>query len=231
MIFRKITEALLKHESMEKEVRQIPYEQATPWFLEKHYAKRVPSISWAFGLYLNGNLEGIVSYGTPASSTLLSGVCGKENADKVIELNRLVLNEGVPKNSASYLIGRSLKLLPRPKIVVSYADSAQGHIGYVYQACNFIYTGLSSKFIDPKVKGLENQHHATYAHGLTNKQLKEKFGDRLYFKERARKHRYIYFVGCPELKKKLNYKIEAYPKGETKRYNSGPRLATQQVIF
>lgn len=215
-----------------KQVRQIPYEQAVPWFLEKHYAKRIPSVSWAFGLYLDDKLEGVVSYGTPASSTLLSGVCGKENADKVIELNRLILNEGLPKNSTSYLVATSLKLLPKPKIIVSYADTKQGHIGYIYQACNFIYTGLSSKFLDPKVKGLERQHHATYAHGKTNAQLKEKFGEKLYFEERPRKHRYIYFVGCPaELKEKLRYKIEPYPKGETRRYDSGLKLKTQGILL
>jgi len=214
-----------------KEVRPIPREQAIPWFLEKHYAHRIPSVSWAFGLYIDGILEGVVSYGTPASSTLLSGVCGKENADKVIELNRLIINEGVPKNSASYLVGQSLKLLPKPKIVVSYADTKQGHIGYIYQATNFIYTGLSSKFLDPKVKGLEKQHHATYAHGMTNEELKKKYGDKLYFEERARKHRYLYFVGCPELKEKLNYKVLPYPKGKTARYDSGKKLATQGILI
>jgi hypothetical protein len=210
-----------------KEVRQIPYEQAFPWFLKKHYAHRIPSISWAYGLYVDKELEGVVSYGTPASSTLLSGVCGKEYAHMVIELNRLVLNEGLPKNSTSYLVSKSLKLLPKPKIIVSYADSAQGHIGYIYQACNFIYTGLSSPFKDPKVKGLEHQHHATYAHGKTNKQMIEQYGDRVYFVDRPRKHRYIYFEGCPELKKKLKYKVQPYPKGESKRYDSG----TQQILI
>jgi hypothetical protein len=214
-----------------KEVRPIPFDQIKSWLLEKHYAHRIPSISYAFGLYLDSKLEGIISYGTPASSTLLSGVCGKENADNVIELNRLVLNDGLPKNSTSYLVAQSLKMLPKPKIVVSYADTGQGHIGYIYQATNFIYTGLSSRFLDPKIKGLEHQHHATYANGLTNKELKEKFGDRLYFEERKRKHRYIYFVGCPELKEKLNYKIQPYPKGESKRYDSGEELKTQQYLI
>ncbi len=73
--------------------------------------------------------------------------------------------------------------------------------------------------MDPKVKGLEHQHHASYAHGMTNDQLREKFGDRLYFKERSRKHRYIMFLGSKVQKKKmlkaLKYKIEKYPKGPT----------------
>jgi hypothetical protein len=217
---------------MKKEVRQIPREHAVPWFLEKHYAKRIPSISWAYGLYLDGKLEGVVSYGTPASSTLLGGVCGPENADKVIELNRLILNEGLPKNSASYLVSRSIRMLPHPKIIVSYADTGQGHVGYIYQACNFIYTGLSSPFVDPKVRGLEHQHHATYANGKTNDDLRAEFGDRLYFVDRPRKHRYVYFAGCADdVKNALRYNQEPYPKGESRRYDSGNEVKTNGVLF
>lgn len=214
-----------------KEVRPLPFDQAKHWFLKKHYAHRIPSVSFAFGLYIDGILTGVVSYGTPASSTLLSGVCGEEYSALVMELNRLIIDEGAPKNSASFLVSRSLRLLPKPRIIVSYADSGQGHVGYVYQACNFLYTGLSSKFTDPKVKGLEHQHHATYANGLTNEELRDKYGDRLYFVERPRKHRYIYFVGCKNgIIASLNYPILPYPKGESKRYDSGEELPKQLLL-
>lgn len=187
------------------------------WFLKKHYAKRIPSISYAFGLYVDNILIGVVSYGTPASSTLIRGVCGDEYAQNVLELNRLVINSNAPKNSASYLVGNSIKQLPKNAIIVSYADKGQGYNGYVYQATNFLYTGLSSKFLDPKVKGLEHQHHATYANGLSNDELRQKFGDRLYFVERSRKHRYIYFKN-KKMQSLLKYKTEPYPKEESKRY-------------
>ena len=151
----------------------------------------------------------------PASSTLLKGICGEDEAKNVYELSRLWISDEVPKNAESWLISRSIKNLDR-EIVVSFADSSQNHYGYVYQAANFFYTGLSAKFRDPKVKGLENQHHATYAHGLTNEQIKEKFGDRLYWVDRPRKHRYIYFNAGKTRKrallKKLRYKILPYPK-------------------
>ncbi len=163
-------------------------------------------------------MRGVCSYGTPASSTLLKGVCGIEYKDIVIELNRLMIIGNEP-NLASQFVLMTMKMLPRPTIIVSYADTEVGHSGIIYQALNFIYTGLSSKFMDPKVKGLEHQHHASYAHGMTNDQLREKFGDRLYFKERSRKHRYIMFLGSKVQKKKmlkaLKYKIEKYPKGPT----------------
>ena len=50
-----------------------------------HYARRKPSISYAFGLFEDGGLVGIVTYGTPASSTLLKGVCGEQWANDVLK--------------------------------------------------------------------------------------------------------------------------------------------------
>ena len=208
--------------------------ETEPWLLEKHYAKRMPSISYAFGAYINDELVGVVTYGTSASSTLRQGVCGKQWQDNVIELNRLIcLNE---KNIASQLVAKSMDMLPKPSIVVSYADSDQGHVGYVYQATNFIYTGLSSKFKDPKVKGLEHLHHTTYAHGMTNAEVIEKYGEEnVYFVERARKHRYVYFAANKGLKKRLaselTYAVLPYPKGESKRYDAGGSVKTQQLLF
>lgn len=214
-------------------VKSIDASQTYEWLLKKHYAKRIPSISYAFGLFDNENiLQGVCTFGTPASSTLLTGVCGENYKDIVKELNRLVLADN-EKNVASYFIGQCFDLLPKPLIIVSYADSGQFHTGYVYQATNFFYTGLSSKFLDPKVKGLEHQHHATYANGMTNDELKNKYGDLLYFVERNRKHRYVYFTGnkkqIKEMRLALNYPILPYPKGDNKRYDASfsPTIQTQ----
>ena len=35
----------------EYEIRQIPYSETKHWILNIHYAKRMPSISFAYGLY------------------------------------------------------------------------------------------------------------------------------------------------------------------------------------
>ena len=203
-------------------VEQIKTEKAKPFILKKHYAKRMPSISYAFGLFTDEGMIGIVTYGTPASSTLLRGVCGEAYKDNVLELNRLVVNNSDKSNLCSFLISRSIKMLG-DKIIVSYADTGKNHNGYVYQASNFLYTGLSSKFRDPKVKGLEHQHHATYANGKTNSELKEEFGDRLYFVDRTRKHRYVFFGGSKTFKryaqKALNYEVCEYPKHKSEKYD------------
>jgi len=206
--------------TQEYAVRAIKSHEAHDLILKKHYAKRLPSISYAYGLLRFGELKGIVTYGTPPSSTLCKGICGEQYASIVLELNRLVLLDNRP-NEASRLVGASLALLVKPKIVVSFADTAQRHSGVVYQATNFLYTGLSARFLDPLVRGLEHQHHATYAHGLTNREVVAKYGaENVTFVERSRKHRYVIFIGSRTERKRLRaalrYEVLPYPQqGET----------------
>jgi hypothetical protein len=212
--------------------------EVEPWLLQKHYAKRMCPISYAFGLYDNDELVGVVTYGTPSSSPLRTGICGPQFGDLVVELNRLCCDN--QPNRASFLIGRSLKMLPKPLIVVSYADMEQGHVGYVYQATNFIYTGLSAKRTDWRIKGQEHLHGATIAdmsRGQPNRAqwMREKFGDDFYLKDRSRKHRYIFFLGTKKQKQQmveaLKYPVEPYPKGESKKYDAGGSVKTQQLLF
>lgn len=199
-------------------IKQIDYKTAMETVIQNHYLQRKSPCSKAYGLFdKDDNIVGCVIYGVPCSSTLLKGICGEEEMHNVYELNRLWVADDVPKNGESYLVGNTLKLLDK-EIIVSFADTSQNHIGYVYQATNFIYCGLSAKFRDPKVKGLEHQHHATYAHGMTMQQVKEKYGEEnVYYVDRPRKHRYIYF-NCGKNRKryltqKLRYNIMNYPKG------------------
>lgn len=207
------------------EVKPIETLIAKPWILQRHYAKRMCPISYAFGAFRDDALIGIVTYGTPASAPLRSGVCGPEYAKLVLELNRLCC-ENSP-NIASILVGRSLRMLPVPTIVVSYADTHQGHVGYVYQATNFLYTGLSAKRTNWAIRGKEHLHGATIAdmsRGQPDraKWMREKFGDDFYLADRPRKHRYVFFC-CSKREKRvmvaaLRYKQEPYPKGESKHY-------------
>ncbi len=211
----------------ELEVVSISPVDAMPWILNRHYAKRSCPISFAFGAFRNKSLIGIVTYGTPASSPLRDGVCGSRWSSNVLELNRLCCDSEA--NLASFLVGRSLRLLPKPSIVVSYADKAQGHVGYVYQATNFLYTGLSAKRTDWAVKGLEHLHGATIADQSRGKEnraewMREKYGDDFYLKERSRKEKL-------EMKADLLYEIEPYPKGNSKRYDASQEITTQRKLL
>jgi len=209
-------------------VISIPKSEAIPWILQKHYAKRKPSISYAFGLY-NKTLKGICTFGLPASPSLCVGICGEKYADIVIEFNRLCLLDNRP-NEASYFIGKSIRLLPTPLILVSYADTGQNHIGYVYQAINWIYTGLNNE------SNRKNPRRYRKIIGSTKhcRHLSANDGVSVLI-EMPLKHRYINFIGSKKQKKEmkaaLRYPILPYPKGELKRYDSGGRVETQKRLF
>ena len=224
-------------------VRAIASNQTHDWLMRVHYAHRLPSISYAFGLFDGAELCGIVTYGTPSSAPLRSGICGDEYSPHVLELNRLCI-ASTQKNAASILVGRSLTLLPRPSVVVSYADTEAGHVGYVYQACNFIYTGLSAKRTDWKIRGMEHLHGQTVADMSRDEcedgqsradYMRAKYGDDFYLLDRPRKHRYVYMVGSKRQKRDmmaaLKYPQEPYPKGESMRYEITTTATTQMVLL
>lgn len=201
-------------------VRSIVRKDCEPYILEIHYAKRWPSISYFYGLFDDEELVGVCTYGFPFSNTLKIGIAGQEYKSDILELNRLCLKNN-RKNEASFLVGNSLKLLPKNKIIVSFADTNQGHKGIVYQATNFIYCGLSAKRTDWKVKGKEHLHSTTISGEFRGKKnrsklMKEKYGDDFYLLPRPRKHRYLFLNGSKSFKKSalksLKYKILSYPK-------------------
>ena len=172
-------------------VRRITYEATKPFILSIHYARRMPCIQYAFGLF-DGEYPypvGVATYGQPASPSLCKGVAGEENRKNVLELNRLVLYpEYNGDNYASYLVAHSLALLPNHTFVVSYADwGGWHHVGYVYQATNWLYTGLTKPRTD---KYSESGHSRHYAKDETRRQL------------RTAKHRYVFLVGNKHTKKK-----------------------------
>lgn len=201
--------------SCDYSVEPVSREQCSKYILEVHYAKRWPSVSYRFGLFRKSYLVGVCTFGTPASSSLR-----KSLGDDCLELNRLCLLDNV-KNEASILVSQSLKLLPKGRIVISYADTNQGHVGWVYQAANFRYYGLSAKRTDWKVKGMEHLHGMTIAdkfRGCANRAeaIREYYGDDFYLKDRPRKHRYLYFTGSKRQRKALAnsvpYAESDYPK-------------------
>lgn len=205
-------------------VKRISYAEAKPFILKIHYARRMPSIKYAFGMYEGGVLVGIVTYGIPASYPLCIGLAGKKNQHNVLELNRLCFLPGYNgSNRASMLIGRSLKMLPNYTFVVSYADTAWTHIGYVYQATNFLYTGLSAKRRD------------TYQPGGLHPRAYDKNHHSRLKQTRSQKHRYVYLVGTKrdkrQMKKELIYPIMPYPKGNEQRYDTNdPKIVVPIVV-
>jgi len=223
-------------------VKPIANKDAEEWFLFKHYAKRKPSVSYCFGLFdLHNNLQGVCAFGNAIPPFMKRSICGKDYEHLVYELNRLVVNEGLEKNTLSFFVSSAIKMIPMDCIVLSYSDKAMKHNGYIYQACNFLFTGMSDKHIYWSVKGKEHLHERAILDefkGLPNKVelLKQKHGEaNVYKKERTRKNRYIFFKCNKRLKKELlqnlKQKIQPYPKEKNERYDCSYKPTIQTQLF
>jgi hypothetical protein len=127
--------------------------------VENHYLHRAPNVSFGFGLYSPENkLQGIVTFGSPSSNRITKSVC-PNNDCKVIELNRLWIDDTTPFGAASWLVSRALKELP-PMIIVSYADTdivdsrnERNHDGSIYRALSFDYAGQSKAKTEYRMPG------------------------------------------------------------------------------
>jgi hypothetical protein len=168
---------------MNYEVKSIDYQDCKEWFLKKHYAKRMCHIIYCFGLFDNDILKGVISFGMPPSSTLSESIVGDVYKKYVIELNRLVLDDNMPKNTLSFFVSTAIKKLPKPKIIVSFSDKNMGHNGYIYQSTNFIYTGLTSNIVQ-WVDKLGNEFHFR---NIGHLQKSNKFNFKMY-KKRKNEH-------------------------------------------
>ena len=219
-------------------VESIDLETCKEWILKKHYAKRMAPISYSFGLFDENNIiQGCCTFGTPVSNTLRNLW---KNEYELIELNRLVVNDGLPKNTLSFFVSQSLKFLPKPLVIASYADTSKNHHGYIYQATNWKYTGLSKKMDEVCVKGMEHLHSGSIfdlSRGQENRfqWLRDKFKENYYLRERPRKHRYFQFLGnkhqIKEMNKMCPYEFLPYPKGENIRYDSSFTPIIQTKLF
>jgi hypothetical protein len=200
-----------------------------PWLIKRHYAKRPCSISYAFGLYdEKKELQGVCTFGFPPNQEYNDGACvfDKRLSVLTLELNRLIVNEGLPKNSLSFFVARCLGLLPHPCCIVSYSDPNNGHHGYIYQATNWLYTGTST-----------TKYQYEFADGSTfdiRRGIDTK-GEIVGKTKLLPTHRYLMFLGTKKQKRdmmsKLKWKVEPYPKGENRRYDTGEKFSTQSLLF
>ncbi len=196
-------------------VEAIDKKLAHPLLLDTHYAKRLPSISYAFGMFEGDALIGVCTYGSPPSTTLKRGLLGVDFPFGFIELNRLCLVHN-RKNEASMLVSRSLALLPKPMLVISFADTSRGHFGTVYQAANAVYLGLSSKRTDWALKSRPNLHGKSISDHFKGsdaaRRAREHYGDDFYLKPRPLKHRYVWLLGSKQERRTMRGLLKPEPQ-------------------
>ena len=160
-----------------------------------HYTSTGGNMSWRWGLWHGVTLMGVVAYNLPTRETCES-VFGSDHFDKVWHMGRLALAEDAPRNSESRLISGSLKAIhndhPNTWGVLTYAATDVGHIGYVYQATNAIYTGTGGHavvYIDEKGRRRSDYYASSYV------SKSEALSRGWQVRVGGPKHRYLYVLG------------------------------------
>lgn len=184
-----------------------------------HYTKSFYcGTRYSYGLFKEGVLVGVICYGPPHSHTLKSSIAGKTYKNRVLELNRLWIADSEPKNTESWFISRSMKLLKSCDILVSFADPSQGHLGIIYQATNWIYTGMgqNTTVLVPKCA---TGHPLSAIYGHKKKDLIRMYGEENLERRKINgKHRYIYILNRKQKKlilSRMKLTIMPYPKEQS----------------
>jgi len=224
-------------------VKSIDREQTKEWLLYKHYAGRMPSISYSFGLYDGIQLVGVCTYGLPPAENVQL-CCGEEYKENAIELNRLIKNDGLEKNVQSWFVAQTFKMLPKPMIIISYSDPNNGHNGYTYQALNFLYSGKGGSPKEYVYNGQQNttrhikdywfkSHKLPFDKELTIEQNFINVGGEVI--PMMQKNRYVIFLGSKTQKKDMRNKfiwdVLPYEKGQNERYDTSYKTVTQTQLF
>lgn len=128
-------------------IKVLPANIANDFVRKHHYSgKVVPNSTLHFGAFLDGKLHGVLSYGNSMDKRKVMSLVEGTGWNEFLELNRMAFDDYLPRNSESYCIGATLRMIrkqaPHIKWVISFADGAQCGDGTIYRASNFVLTGI-----------------------------------------------------------------------------------------
>lgn len=196
-------------------VSHVPTRDVDEFCRRWHYTNTGGNMAWNYGLWDGVVLVGVVSYNLPTMQAC-SAVFGEDHWDWVVHMGRLVCAEDAPKNVESRLISQSMKQLktdrPGTRAVLTYAATGVGHLGYVYQATNALYCGMTAAV-----------HYYQDAQGRRRASKQGKYVTMAKAQERGwtihhepGKHRYVYLIGDKRERKEsralLKFPVLSYPK-------------------
>lgn len=142
----------MKLRAADYEVRPIqgqggPWQAARAFIAEHHYSGGCSRTAvYVHGLFRRGGTEllGVAMWLPPTKVAAQSVNRGQWR--KVLSLSRLVVHPTVPANAATFLMGRSVRLIRqdgRFVSLVTYADEFMKHTGAIYRASNWTFVGTS----------------------------------------------------------------------------------------
>lgn len=176
----------------------LPHRVAKQVVEKNHYLHSMPGgTELCFGVLADSRLKGVLTLGAgPANAYRLVDSARREDC---LVLSRYWLSDDLPKNSASRILGMTMRVLKRStdvKFVVTYADPVHGHAGIIYQASNWIYTGFSEAvpMFDLGDGVARHSRSVSYSLGTHNTTFLAARGIRMKKVPQQPKHRYVYFL-------------------------------------
>lgn len=156
-----------------------------------HYSKCMPAGKCIkYGVFEDSKFRGVVIFSRGANNNLLKpyGLKTTEGC----ELSRVALSNH--KNTVTKIISICFKLIkksnPDIRVVISFADTAQGHEGKIYQAGNWLYLGSVKSTPDYFYKNKWRHQRSINSLLGSLKRLPPETKKR----EGSLKHRYLYLL-------------------------------------
>ena len=183
--------------AMDISLRVIPAKVATPFMKEHHYSGKVVNNSTLhFGVFLDGRLHGVMSYGPSLDKSKIIGLVAGTGWNEFLELNRMAFDSVLPRNSESRAISLSLKLIkkhaPQVKWVISFADACSCGDGTIYRASNFALTGIKENLNLCELPDGTRVHKMTLASNPTSP--RRELGGRTFFDVTGGKYNFTDYV-------------------------------------
>ncbi|MBI4303515.1 MAG: DNA methyltransferase [Chloroflexi bacterium] len=182
-----------------------------------HYLGSLPGgTKLAFGVFVGQQLMGAVTFGV--GPYLVYQLVEGTTPDDVVCLTRLWLSDALPRNSESYVLGvitRALRRHTSLKFLVAYSDPGAGHVGAIYQAANWLYTGLSSATPLYDIGDGIARHSRSLAHHYGSHSIRHfaEHGVGVKLVPQSAKHRYLYILDRA-LRSRLTVPVLRYPRRE-----------------
>lgn len=170
--------------------------------LHFHYAKCIPITSIGFSVFNNKNEWcGVITFGGGAGANM--GMPYKLKYGQYLELTRMALNGKQESTSKAMSIAIRLikKLCPSVKLLISYADKGQEHIGTIYQATNWNFVDESES------SGEEVFYKGKWTHKRMSSTVSKEVFKSLPKRKKSGKYKYIFPLDksllsmCKELNK------------------------------
>lgn len=189
---------------------------------ENHYTHKWTSCRYALGLFDGNNLIGVAVYGFPIGRQTVKSITNNLKNDEVLELTRLWVIDNTPKNTESYFLGKTFDWLrnnTNVKVLISYSDPMQNHLGIIYQATNWIYQGNNTMLIKGYLHVINGKimhpRSVVALYGTIKEDELKKIDPNYQRIEMKKKHRYLYILHKKDRKKiisELKHKPLPYPK-------------------